>query len=86
MSMWVSLSEVKARLSEFIRLSRSKGETIVITVDSLPAAELRAISPTDRQLSPSDILLVDSFIEKMQLKDSQQKPYSALELIKRDRR
>jgi antitoxin (DNA-binding transcriptional repressor) of toxin-antitoxin stability system len=84
--MIASLSEVKSKLSEFIRISKSKGETIIITVDSIPTAELKAIGNMDRQLTDGEVVMVNSFVESVRLKLSKQASFSALDLIKDDRR
>ncbi|MEM4379223.1 MAG: hypothetical protein QXL01_00860 [Thermoplasmatales archaeon] len=84
--MIASLSEVKSKLSEFIRISKSKGEVIVITVDSVPVAELRAINNADRQLTDAEVVMVKSFVEGVRSKLSKQEPFSAVDLIKDGRR
>ncbi len=84
--MIASLSEVKSKLSEFIRISKSKGEVIVITVDSVPTAELKAINNVDRQLTDAEVVMVKSFVEGFRSKLSKQEPFSAVELIQEGRR
>jgi antitoxin (DNA-binding transcriptional repressor) of toxin-antitoxin stability system len=84
--MIASLSDVKSKLSEYIRISKSKGEPIVITVDSVPTAELRAINNAERQLTDAEVVMVKAFVDGVRSKMSKQGAFSAVELVKDDRR
>ncbi len=85
--MIASLSDVKAKLSEYIRISKSKGESIVITVDSVPTAELKAINNNpERQLTDAEVIMVQAFIDGVRSRLSKQEAFSAVELVKDDRR
>ncbi|MSQ01726.1 MAG: type II toxin-antitoxin system Phd/YefM family antitoxin [Myxococcales bacterium] len=53
----LSLSEVKARLSEVVREVRASGEETIITVDGRPAARIVPVQPEPRRLSAADIAI-----------------------------
>lgn len=84
--MRVSLSEAKAKLSEYVRLAQEQGETITITVDQRPAAELRAVAKTGRDLTPAEILMIEAFSEKMCAEALDATPFNVLELMEEIRR
>jgi antitoxin (DNA-binding transcriptional repressor) of toxin-antitoxin stability system len=84
--MLASLSEVKSKLSEYIRISRASGETIVITVDAVPTAELKALSNTERRLTDAEVVMVKAFVDNVRSKLSKQDQFSAVDLVKEDRR
>jgi prevent-host-death family protein len=84
--MRVSLSEAKAKLSEYIRLAQEQGETITITVDQRPAAELRAVAKVFRQLSPSEMVMINAFSDSICRKTVQQESFDVLEVLEDIRR
>jgi len=84
--MRVSLSEAKAKLSEYVRLAQENGETITITVDARPAAELRAVAKSARNLTASEVVMVNAFSEQMCSKVNDTKVFDVLELMEDIRR
>ena len=77
--MRVSLSEAKAKLSEYVRLAQEKGEAITITVDQRPAAELRAIATKlTHKLNPAEVVMTEAFSEMMCSKSEDQEPFDVL--------
>jgi prevent-host-death family protein len=84
--MRVSLTEAKAKLSEYVRLAQEEGETITITVDQRPAAELRAVAKTGRELTPAEILMIEAFTDKMCAEADDGEPFNVLQLMEDVRR
>ena len=84
--MRVSLSEAKAKLSEYVRLAQEMGETITITVDQRPAAELRAVAKLTHKLSAAEVVMTEAFSELMCSKSEDQEPFDVLDLMEDQRR
>ena len=84
--MRVSLSEAKAKLSEYVRLAQEMGETITITVDQRPAAELRAVARHTRELTAAEVVMTEAFSELMCAKAKDTEPFSVLDLLEDQRR
>jgi prevent-host-death family protein len=79
--MRVSLSEAKAKLSEYVRLAQEQGETITITVDQRPAAEIRAVAKPARELTPAEILMIEAFSEKLCAEAQDEEPFNVVHLM-----
>ena len=84
--MIASLSEVKSKLSAFIRISRAKGEPVVITVHGVPTAELRAFNHIERQLTDAEVIMMRAFVNHARSKLSAQDAFCAVQLLKENRR
>lgn len=61
----LSLSDVKARLSEVVRSVRQTGEPLVITVDGQPAAQICSWQPPERKLSRVEIATSRALMESL---------------------
>lgn len=83
--MQVTLVDAKANLSEYVRLAE-RGETVTITVDGYPVAELRAVAKAARKLTPAEIVMVEAFSEQMCAKAKDGEAFDVLEVMENIRR
>jgi prevent-host-death family protein len=86
MSMTAPLSEVKTRLSEFIRTVRRTGESIVVTVDGEPAACIVPIEDGARTLTPAEIATERALLDAIARIAWAPDPFDAVALVQEARR
>jgi prevent-host-death family protein len=82
----MSLTEVKARLSEVVRAARHSGEETMITVDGEPAARLIPVAGHPAPLSDAQAATVRVLGETILRHDRASEPFDAVELVVDGRR
>jgi len=86
MSVHVSLSDAKARLSEVVRNVRARGEEAVITVDGEPAVRLVPVHPAPRPLAPAETANFHALMRALSRIERPATAFCAVELIGEGRR
>ena len=86
MSIQVSLSDAKARLSEVVRSVRARGEEAVITVDGEPAVRLVPVHPPPRPLAPAEAASFHALMRALSRIERPDSEFDAVELIGEGRR
>lgn len=86
MSVQVSLSDAKARLSEVVRTVRARGEEAVITVDGEPAVRLVPVHPGPRTLSPAEAANFQALMRALSRIDRPDSEFDAVDLVGEGRR
>lgn len=80
------LSHVKAHLSEVIRSVRDGRETVVITVDGEPAAELRPVGARLRDLTLEELAMDAALVDALGRIPRPDDPPDAVSLVLEGRR
>lgn len=86
MAVTIPLSEAKARLSEVVRKVRNAGEDVVITVDGEPAARLSRVTPTPRELTPTEVATHRALFDSIARMEGVTTPFDAVDLVREGRR
>ena len=86
MTIQVSLSDAKARLSEVVRSVRARGEEVVITVDGEPAVRLVPVPPAPRPLAPAEAASFHALMRALTRIDRPGSEFDAVDLIGEGRR
>lgn len=82
----MNLSSVKSSLSEVVRKVRRSGESIVITVDGEPAAQIAPVSETPRELTPAEVATVRALLDGLRRIPRPSDPFDAAVLLAESRR
>jgi prevent-host-death family protein len=82
----VSLSDAKARLSEVVRLVRTRGEDAVITVDGEPAVRLVPVHAGPRPLTPAETAGFRALLGSLARITRPAEEFDAVELVREGRR
>ncbi len=82
----LSLSEVKARLSEVVRDVRASGEETIITVDGRPAARIVPVHAEPRRLTPAEVAIDRALSAAIERLERVSGDFDAVELVGEGRR
>lgn len=86
MSDTMSLTDVENRLAEVVSRVRTTGESVVITVDGVAAAEIMPVMAEPRRLTPNDIATIEALEEALLHMPRAPGAFDAVELIRDGRR
>lgn len=86
MAISMSLTQVKARLSEVVRAARQGGEETIITVDGEPAARLVPVAAPPRALTDAEAAAVRVLLDAIARLDRVSGSFDAVELVAEGRR
>lgn len=86
MTISMSLTQVKARLSEVVRAARQGGEETIITVDGEPAARLIPVASPPRGLTDAEAAAVRVLLDAIARLDRVPGSFDAVELVAEGRR
>jgi len=86
MTLTASLSDVKARLSEYIRTVHHSGEPVTVTVDGKPAARIVPIEAEARALTPAEVATERALLDAIARIAWVPEPFDALESVQEGRR
>lgn len=86
MSTRVSLSEAKARLSEVVRVVRTRGEETLITVDGEPAVRIVPVAQGPRMLTGAETAGYRALYASLTRFDRATSDFDAVKLVAEGRR
>jgi prevent-host-death family protein len=87
MTILVTLSDAKARLSEVVRVVRTRGEDAVITVDGEPAVRVVPLAAGPRPLSSAEMAGVRALMASLsRIARPDDAPFDAVALVADGRR
>jgi len=82
----LNLSAAKAGLSEVVRTVRRTGESVVITVDGEPAAQIAPIDGQSRRLTAAEIATVRALMDAVARIPRPSDPFDAVAAVGEGRR
>jgi len=82
----IQLSQAKSGLSEVVRTVRRTGESVVITVDGEPAAQIAPVEGAPRRLTAPEVATVRALTEALLRIPRPSEPFDAGLLVAEGRR
>jgi prevent-host-death family protein len=82
----LNLSAAKSGLSELVRRVRRTGESVVITVDGEPAAQLAPVESEPHRLTAAEVATARALMDALARIPRPADPFDAVELVREGRR